>query len=184
MATVSMAGFAAASTVSFDTTGPDSVNKVKLNNSSNLTTTNVNAVGVANTNVQGAASGDVKAYKNTSVEGDVASGDASNSNAAVTDVTVSNSGACGCLTGLAGWAGADTDVDMSNTGPDSVNKVTVDNQHNVTVTNVNQAQVNNTNVQSAQTGNVSAVKNTTVGGLSSGSASNTNTTSTSVNFSN
>jgi len=86
MATISLAGFAAASTVNFDTTGADSQQIVELNNGSHSTISNHNNVGVANFNAQSAQSGRVEAEKNTSVSGNVGSGDASNMNSTNTNI--------------------------------------------------------------------------------------------------
>jgi hypothetical protein len=184
MASVSLAGFAAASTVSFDTTGPDSTNKVKLDSSAAVNVSNDNAVGVANLNVQGASSGEVEAKKNTSVD-DLASGDASNENDTDTDVDIDNSGSSNAaLDALAGFGAGDHDVSFDTTGPDSYNKVEINDSAAVNISNSNEVQVINENVQGASTGDVSAYKNTTVGGLTSGSASNSNTTSTSISISN
>jgi hypothetical protein len=180
MATISMAGFAAASTVNFDTTGPDSNQEVVLHNSNRVSTHNDNSVGVANFNAQEAESGNVSAYKNTSVGGAVRSGDASNNNSTHTDVTVSNSGAGA----LGSWGPADTNVNMHLTGPDSNNEVRVNNNNSVRTTNDNDVRVVNLNLQSAESGRVSASKNTTVGDLSSGDASNHNSTTTSVSIHN
>lgn len=183
MATVSMAGFAAASTVSFDTTGADSNQKVELNNDSTVENTNVNFVGVGNLNAQEAVSGDVKANKNTSETGAVGSGDASNGNTTATTVTVTNGGVGN---GLAAWFGTtpnDT-VDIFKTGADSNQKVEINNNKSVEVTNVNQVQVENVNLQSAQSGNVNANKNTEVGSLKSGDAQNTSHTTTTLTIGN
>ncbi len=182
MATLSLAGFAAASTVTFDTTGPDSNQEVVLNNSSHLSVDNDNNVGVANFNAQEAESGDVSAYKNTSVGGAVRSGDATNNNTTGTGVTINNGGSA--LAGLGNWTPSDTVVDFHLTGPDSNNEVTVDNNRSVHVNNDNNVEVYNVNLQSAESGDVKASKNTTVGGLSSGDAKNTSSTSTSVNVQN
>jgi len=185
MATLSMAGFAAASTVSVGTTGPDSSNHVYLNNAQNLKFHNNNNVGVANESLQGAGSGNVDAAKNTSVSGGgLSSGDARNSNDTRTTVTVNNTGAASALSHLAGMAAPDDHVSLNLTGPDSDNKVSISNTQKVSVTNNNNVEVVNENLQWAKSGNVSAYKNTTVGGLSSGDATNTNATTTSVNVSN
>jgi len=184
MATVSLAGFAAASTITFDTTGADSNQQVVLNNGSHVHVDNDNHVGVANFNAQGATSGGVTADKNTSISGGVGSGNASNANTTSTGVSVSNSGA-GMASALGGWAPADVNVTMHLTGADSTNKVTVDNNRSVSIDNDNNVQVMNLNLQSAKSGSVTANKNTTIGGsVMSGDASNTSTTTTSVSVSN
>lgn len=89
----------------------------------------------------------------------------------------------GLLLATAGTAAAD-DVGLSTTGPDSKQSVTIDNSLSVSQTNTNTVQTLNLNAQKAQTGNVSANSNTTVGGLSSGNASNENSANTSVSINN
>jgi len=185
MATLSLAGFAAASTVSVGTTGPDSNNQVSQKNTQKLNTTNNNAAGVTNFNAQDSESGDVSAAKNTSVQGGLnGSGNASNANSTNTNVSVNNSSSSNMLHGLASGPVPSDDVRLNLTGPDSNNQVKIDNSQTVNVRNNNLVDVQNVNLQSAQSGDVSAYKNTTVGGLSSGDAHNSNTTTTSVNIQN
>jgi len=178
MATVSMAGFAAASTVSFNdaTTGPDSHASVSLSNSFKHSTTNVNEVGVGNYNGQGAASGSVDASKNTEVGAANGSGDAKNTNSTETDVAVQNGGgaAVSALAGMGAGLGDQVSFNGATTGPDSKVNVDVKNSASVKVVNENVVQVENINEQTAVSGDVSAYKNTKVGGLKSGDATNTN----------
>jgi hypothetical protein len=182
MATLSLTGFAAASTVSLGYTGPDSHNKVNLSNSNRETTTNRNNVGVANLTAQSADTGNVRAYKNTSVDGNVSSGPARNDSSVATNVAISNPSSSGGSGGS--WMSGDSNVNLSYTGPESDNHVNVRNSNEVKVNNTNNVNVLNYTAQSASSGNVSAEKNTTVGGLSSGEASNTSNVTTSVNISN
>jgi hypothetical protein len=184
MATISMAGFAAASTVGFDTTGPDSNNEVELSSHSRVSSDNTNVVGVSSFNAQGAETGDVHASKNTSVGGSNGSGDATNANSTGTNVSVSNTGSNAAVAALAGMGSANHTVTFDTTGPESNNEVTIDDSRRVEVSNTNRVEVNNVNLQGAKSGDVSAYKNTTVGGLTSGDAHNTNTTTTSVSVSN
>jgi hypothetical protein len=187
MASMSLAGFAAASTVTVGgTTGPDSVQKVHLNNTKTFTSTNTNAVGLGNTNFQGAASGNVSAYKNTQVgPAGSGSGAANNVNATQTNVAINNGSNAAALAALAGLGGNGDVVSLSGvTGPDSYTSIHSNNETDVSLSNTNVVSVQNTNVQGAQSGNVHASKNTQVGGLTSGAASNTNTTSTSVQIGN
>lgn len=184
MATLSMAGFAAASTVTFDTTGADSHQKVELRNHNSVTTTNRNNVGVGNINLQSAESGRVHADRNTSIDGSVGSGNARNTNSTSTDVSISNEGSCGCL-GAGAWTAPNDHVSMSLTGADSRNEVKIDNSTSVRTTNTNNVEVLNLNAQKAESGDVSAYKNTSIGGdVFSGNASNENSTTTSVSISN
>ncbi len=90
---------------------------------------------------------------------------------------------CSLALGLSGSAFA-ADVSFDTTGPDSNQKVVIDNSSDVHVNNDNYVQVTNFSDQSASTGDVSADKNTSVGGLASGDATNNHGTSTTVNVSN
>lgn len=184
MASLSMAGFAAASTVTVGQTGADSNNQVKLTNHSSFHSTNTNVLGVNNFNGQASSTGDVHATKNTTVSGASGSGDASNDNNTSTDATVVNTPSAGSMGALAGMSVVDPTVNIHDTGADSNNTVKVSNSNKVTTTNTNVVNVNNVNLQSAQSGNVNATKNTTVGGLTSGSASNSSTTSSTVTIHN
>jgi hypothetical protein len=64
---------------------------------------------------------------------------------------------------------------ISNTGSGSNNTITCVDTNNVSVTCVNNVVTTNNNNQTATSGNVSAAFNTTVGNVSSGDASNSNT---------
>src|SRR6516164_50545 len=125
MATLSLAGFAAASTVSLGTTGPSSHNNVNLDNSNKVTTTNHNGIGVGNLSAQDSSTGKVDANNNTSVSGDLKSGSANNSNSADTTVTVDNS-ASGM--GAGSMSFPDDSVTMDTTGPNSKNEVNISNK--------------------------------------------------------
>jgi hypothetical protein len=181
MATLSLAGFAAASTVSLGTTGPDSNNQVDLTNSNTEKTENTNVVGVANFSAQGAVTGDVDARRNTTVE-DLSSGAADNSSSSDTSVSVSNASAGSGAGG--GVVFGDDDVTIDTTGPDSNNEVTIDNSNYVKTENTNVVEVVNLNLQYASSGDVDARRNTTVGNLSSGDATNTSSTTTTIDVSN
>ena len=181
MATISMAGFAAASTVTFDTTGPHSNQSVHINNNARMDVNNNNNLKVTNANSQMAKTGNVDAHDNTSVSGDLYSGAASNGNTNGTTLKVDNGGSGAASFSM---APADDSVSIALTGPHSNNNVTIDNNRNMSVSNHNEITVSNTSYQTATSGNVKASENTTVGGLSSGDASNTNSTTTSVDISN
>jgi hypothetical protein len=82
------------------------------------------------------------------------------------------------------WLSGDNHVDLSYTGPESDNKVTIRNNNDTRVNTTNNVTVLNTTAQSAVSGDVHADRNTTVGGLSSGDATNDSNVTTSVNISN
>jgi hypothetical protein len=84
------AAFAADSDVAIDTTGADSNQVVKIDNSNKVTETNTNVVTVTNANWQDATSGDVHAAKNTSIGGGLGSGNAMNDNTTVTEIGINN----------------------------------------------------------------------------------------------
>lgn len=102
--------------ISIDTTGAGSTQKVIMNDTTNKTIVNRSLVEVLHANVQSAHSGDVSANKNTSVAGNVGSGDVANSNTATTKVVVTNevvpvlpvggSGNGGSTTGVVGGSGS------------------------------------------------------------------------------
>lgn len=182
MATTALGlGVAAASTASIDNTGPDSHQSVKLTNSNTVNLRNHNHLGVNNNNDQHASSGDAKVRDNTTA-GDATSGDASNSNDVSTDVTVDNASSMS-LGDLFGGSGND-DASIGTTGPDSHNTIEIKNTNKLDVHNDNHVYVNNNNNQGAWTGDASVSHNTTGGDATTGSASNDNSTSTSVSISN
>jgi hypothetical protein len=182
MASLSLAGFAAASTVTLGTTGPYSHNKVNLTDKNHVSSFNYNGVGATNVSSQGAGTGYVYANDNTTVGGPNASGDSSNDNGTQTTVTLHNSSPA--LAGLVGMDPADDTVSLDTTGPHSQNNVNIKHENKVDSTNINNVGVTNVSTQNASTGNVTATDNTTVGGLKSGDSSNSNTTINSVDISN
>jgi hypothetical protein len=90
---------------------------------------------------------------------------------------------CGVALFLAGGALA-SDVSIDTTGPQSLQDIKLQNSNEFKSSNFNFTNVLNSNDQQASTGNVTADDNTTVGGLSSGNASNNNSTSTSIGIHN
>jgi hypothetical protein len=90
---------------------------------------------------------------------------------------------CGVALVLAGTALA-SDVSLDTTGPQSIQDVKLKNLNELNTANLNSAKVLNQSDQQANTGNVTAEGNTTVGGLSSGNAQNSNSAKTSVSINN
>jgi hypothetical protein len=161
-----------------DTTGPDSHNGVVLGSSNTNKAKNNNGVNGANSTKQGATSGDVKANGNTNAGG-AGSGAAGNGNGTGTAVDVDN----GHTTPTDPGHGVSTPGatgTISNTGPDSVNKVIFNSTNNTTVTNNNNVNTANWTNQSATSGDVKANNNTTVNGGGSGAANNGNGTNQGV----
>ena len=181
LATTGLAvGVAAASSI--DTTGPNSQNKIEVTGHNTVDVSNQNHLGVNNNNDQGAWTGDAKVKDNTT-GGDATSGDATNSNDVTTDVSVDNGSSCGCLTDIFG-SGSDSDGSISNTGPDSDNRIEFKTDNKLEVHNDNNVTVNNNNNQHASSGDADVSHNTTGGDATTGSASNTTSSSTSVTISN
>jgi hypothetical protein len=175
-------GVAAASVGSIDTTGPDSTNIIRFRNRSSVRVSNDNNVGVGNVNLQFADSGDAKVKHNTT-GGDATSGDAANDNLTRTRVAIDNSGSSGDA--LANACGCDgSEASIENTGPDSYNRVSVNNDSSVRVRNDNNVGVLNFSVQSADSGDARVEDNTTGGDATSGDATNVNTTETTVEITN
>lgn len=102
--------------VTITKTGADSTNKVIIDNSSKVELKNTNNVHVINVNAQEAVTGKVEAEKNTSIEGSVGSGDASNVNATDTSVSIGNSNPCDCVMPGSGNGGGTTVTPGSGNG--------------------------------------------------------------------
>jgi|GEM_PF-922486 len=184
LASVSLAGFAAASTGTITgPTGPQSNNNIKLHNSFNSTSFNLNGTGVSNVNGQGAASGNVTEADNTTVTGG-GSGGTENNNTTSTTVMNDNTGSNPVLAGLSSMDPADDSASIGTTGPQSKNSVDISNKADVTNVDLNLTEVQNESLQSAQSGNVEIKDNTTASGGSSGPAENNNNTTTSISNSN
>ena len=79
---------------------------------------------------------------------------------------------------------ATTTGTISDTGPQSVNKITTTNTNTTTVNNDNDVKVINSNDQSASSGDAKVNDNTNAGGANSGNTSNSNSSSTTVNINN
>lgn len=174
-------GVAAADSADIGTTGPSSTNKVEISRHHDLDIDNDNNVDVDNDNDQEAKTGDAKVYGNTT-GGDAESGDAENSNETSTEVSITNSGA-GSWAPMWGGNGSSS-ASIDTTGPNSYNSIKFNYHSSVDVNNDNDVDVNNNNDQYAKSGSATVQNNTTGGNAVSGSAVNTNSTSTSVHISN
>ncbi|HEY6736409.1 MAG TPA: hypothetical protein VI322_01705 [Candidatus Saccharimonadia bacterium] len=179
IASLSLSGVALADTSAM-AYGPDSSNYIKQSSRTNVSETNLNPVLVDNSNRQWAESGSVSARGNTWVGG-LMSGDATNLNHTSTAVNIDNGG--GAAWAPMAWPRSGV-IEANAVGPDSQNFIHENNDVNVRRMNVNFVNVDNTNNQYARSGDVSASHNTSVGGLSSGDAMNSNRTGTSVSISN
>jgi hypothetical protein len=175
-------GVAAADSAQIDTTGPHSNNQATFNTNRTATLNNNNRIDVDNNNHQRASSGRVNVTGNTRA-GDASSGNASNRNSTNTNVAVSNdSHSAGLGSGF--FTGGNNDASINLTGPNSNNQVRFTDNRTLRVTNTNKVDVDNHNYQDAYSGSATVSGNTIGGSATSGSASNTNNTSTSVNVRN
>jgi hypothetical protein len=174
-------GFAAAD---IDTTGPHSNNTVRITHHTRRTVNNDNDVHLSNRNDQHAYSGDARVSNNTNA-GDASTGSASNDNSLDASVSIDNSSSsAAALSGGGGGGGGASDANISNTGPNSTNRITVDTSNNVSVRNDNDLSVYNSNHQSASSGDARVSGNTNGGSASTGDASNSNSSSFTLNVSN
>ena len=90
----------------------------------------------------------------------------------------------GLVVGFAALAGATPDTTISNTGPDSYNKVKNSSSQSLKVKNTNNIGVDNSNNQTAASGKAEVVHNTTGGGATSGATANSNSLGASVTVTN
>ena len=172
-------GIAGASAGSISDTGYQSNNVIVAKNMMDTSYKTHTNLLVGNVNLQGSSTGDVKVDKNTNA-GSASSGAASNASATSTNVMISNptptmpAGTMGT-----GMGGGDTGT-ISDTGANSTNKIVDTNSSDTHVTTTTNVAAINFNAQESNTGNVSADKNTNVGNVTSGNASNSSYTSTTI----
>jgi hypothetical protein len=184
VASLSLAGgFAgiagATSSGSISTTGPGSRNNVTSEYKVKTTVKNTNQLGVTNANEQGANSGSVGVYRNTT-GGDAGSGDVATTNATSVSATVTNAsmGVSDPSLGSGGSGSIDT------TGPDSQNTVSSKTDVTTNLTNDNYLTVTNTSSQEASSGSAKVAGNTSGGSATSGSVTESNMTTVSLDVNN
>lgn len=181
-----VAGFSGmASAASIRDTGHDSFNKIKVEHRVRTHVRNHTSVDLTNRNFQNAESGDVNLNDNDDV-GRVTTGDTSNSNSTSVDLSVDNSSATDSA--LSGGAGGDSmdapAARISDTGHDSTNVIKFDNSVSTKVSNNTDVSVDNSNCQTAESGDVTANDNDDVRNVSTGDATNTNTSTFTLNVTN
>ncbi len=98
----------AADTVTYANTGSDSNQTTTITNTNTNTVNNDNDVMIVNINSQEAKTGNVEVKDNTTVEGAVGSGNASNDNTTATAVEINNAAAGGAGGGAGGGSGGGT----------------------------------------------------------------------------
>lgn len=176
------AGVAGAATI--DTTGPDSTNRITHRNDVRTRVSNDTSVRLTNNNPQTAVSGDARVTRNTT-GGDVSTGAAANDSLVEASVEVDNTGAASEALSNAGGSGGDWgDASIENTGPDSLNVISSRNTVRTTVENDTDVSITNNNSQTAVSGDARASRNTTVGDVSTGDATNVSTATFEVSVSN
>ena len=90
----------------------------------------------------------------------------------------------GLVAAFSGIAGASTGSINGPTGPDSINKITSNNESNTKVDNDNTVKVSNSNYQTGTSGDARVHENTTGGDATSGDVTNSNTQNLSLTVTN
>ena len=163
-------GLASAQSGTIGTTGPDSTNKIIFTTSQDITAVNNNDLSASNSSDQSARSGRAEVEGNTT-GGDARSGSVSTGSGFSANVVVDNSGS-GLADMTEGAGSGPVTGTISNTGPDSTNKIIVKSDSDVSITNNNVLTVSNTDTQSATSGSAEVNGNTTGGNATTGNASN------------
>lgn len=181
---VGLSGFAGATQGTIDTTGPDSDNTIRAETTQRVEVENENELEVENNNDQVAETGEAEVEHNTTA-GDVRTGDAANHNDFSVSASVDNSASVAAMDNHMGgnWGGND-DVVIENTGPDSDNHVVIEKRSTVEIENENEVEITNNNSQYAASGEAEVEGNTTGGDAVTGDATNTNSTSVTLNIKN
>lgn len=179
------AAFAQGTTISH--TGDHSKNVVKSRNQVKTFVRNDNDVQLDNHNYQSAYSGNANVKNNDDVDS-VTTGNTSNSNTTDATVTLTNStpdtsGGMGADS-MSGSGGSGGNVTVNHTGDHSLNVVKSDSSVDTFVSNDNDVSVDNTNCQTASSGNANVKNNDDVGSVTTGDASNTNSSTFSVSITN
>jgi hypothetical protein len=181
-----VAGFSgAAGAASINDSGRNSDNEIEAKNIVMTHVHNDTDVHLSNDNDQDATSGDANVRNNDDVDG-VSTGSAMNDNS--TDATVDVSSHTSAPSGGGGGGGFDS-ADLSNasitdSGRDSSNEIEFKNIQVTHVDNDTDVSVHNDNDQSATSGDANVHNNDDVGHVTTGDASNTNSSSFSVSVSN
>lgn len=179
---VGLAGFAGAASGTIGTTGPDSENEIMSESHYELDVDNDNDIKLDNKNKQHASSGYTEVRDNTT-GGDATSGDGANDNSVDAMIEIDNSQTVGALEGV-GSGGDNNTGSISNTGPDSENKIKFESKVELDVDNDNNINVYNNNNQVAESGDAAVRHNTTGGDATSGSVTNTSSSSFTVRVTN
>lgn len=175
-----MTGFAAADV---NTTGPNSSNQVNTTTTTTHRVRNHNDVHLANSNWQTAHSGQASTYYNTRA-GDAWTGNAANNNNFNVSASVNNTAATMTAAAPAPVVAPAAASTISTTGPGSDNSINTTTTTTTDVQNHNDITLQNCNEQQATSGSAKVSYNTVGGSAVSGDATNSNSTSFSLNISN
>lgn len=174
-----LAGVASAS-ASIAYTGPYSYNYVTQSDWNSFRRANWNSVGITNNTNQHATTGNAVVYGNT-IGGSATSGPAYNTANTWTNAQVNNGGS-----GLGAWngGGGQGQATIMLTGPHSANVIEDTSRNTYESTNSNNVYADNQTDQYASSGDAVVAGNTIGGSASSGPATNTAATTTSVDVEN
>lgn len=175
-----LTNIAGASSGSLNTTGPYSSNIVKSINKAHVDVSNSNRLSLMSDNMQESGTGSANVSGNTN-GGSAGSGAASNSNTFGATVNVTNTTPSGTLSGMSTPSDSGT---ITNSGPNSDNKVVSVNKLAVDVSNENNICLTTNNDQSAVSGSANVSGNTNGGSATTGSATNTSSSTVSLTVSN
>jgi hypothetical protein len=179
-----VAGFSGiAGAASIDDSGRNSDNHISYSNKVRTHVDNDTHVSLHNDNDQHAYSGDANVHDNDDVDG-VSTGSASNDNSTDATVSVSNDNNVGDSGGMGGSDWSAPDASMNDTGRDSDNTIRYTNEVNTSVKNDTNVWISNDNDQHASSGDANVRDNDDVGNVTTGDATNTNSSTFSVSVSN
>jgi len=176
-----LTNIAGASSGSLNTTGPYSTNTVKSINKAHVDVSNSNHLFLTSDNMQQSGSGSANVSGNTN-GGSASSGASANNTSFNATVHVTNSMPSDLLSSNTS-APSNTGT-ITNTGPNSDNKVVSVNKLSVNVSNDNTICLTTNNQQNALSGSANVSGNTNGGSATTGSATNTSTNTVSLTVSN
>jgi hypothetical protein len=171
-----IAGIAGASSIT--NTGFNSTNEVNQNTRVRQHVDNDNNVRVKNFNGQLTATGDATTSQNTT-GGGATTGAASAANTTTTTLAITNT-----TPAVGGLGGGTGDNSISTTGASSTNTINNNTSVRMNVDNDNSVHVSNVSLQGSFSGDATVSQNTTGGSATSGDASATNSTTTSITITN
>jgi hypothetical protein len=176
-----LTNIAGASSGSLNTTGPYSTNTVKSINKAHVDVSNNNHLYLTSNNMQQSASGSANVSGNTN-GGSAGSGAAANTSSFGATVSLTNTMPTDMLGGS--MAAPSNSGTITNSGPNSDNKVVNVNKLSVNVSNDNNICLTTDNQQSAKSGTANVSGNTNGGSATTGNASNTSTSTVSLTINN